>query len=371
MDDFKYLTIVEWAKKIIDEQGLTAGDRFFSETELCDMHNVSRQTVRQALAVMESEDIIWRKQGSGTFVQTPGRNLGKRSFTVGLISTYFSDYIFPSIVTGIEHVLTKNNITMQLATTRNQVAEEARALQTMLAQNVKGLIVEPSKSALPNPNTALYEEIRARNIPLVFFNAKYPDLNFPYVAMDDVEASRIVTEHLISLGHKKISAIFVSDDMQGHKRYQGFMKSLDDNGISMSEQRVLWFSTQERPSFFTLSKDRILALLKESTAIVCYNDSLAVSLLEFCKKQGVSVPKDISIVGIDDSSQARICEVPLTTVRHPKQELGEKAAEVLLEMISNPSYNSKDVVFTPKLIERASAVPVNRRANALFAGFNL
>lgn len=354
MDDFKYRAIVDWAKKTIEERGLTAGDRFFSEIELCDMHDVSRQTVRQALSMMESEGIIWRKQGSGTFVQTPGRDLSKRSPSVGLISTYFSDYIFPSIVTGIESVLAKNNITMQLATTRNQVAEEARALQTMLAQNVQGLIIEPSKSALPNPNSALFEEIRARNIPLVFFNAKYPNSNFPCVAMDDVAAGHIVTEHLISLGHKKISAIFVFDDMQGHKRYQGFMKSLDENGIPLPEQRVMWFSTQERSSLFTLSVEKILALLKDSTAVVCYNDSLAISLLEFCKQKRINVPGDVSIVGIDDSSQARICEVPLTTVRHPKQQLGERAAEVLLEMIANPSQNKEDILFIPKLIERAS-----------------
>ena len=320
------------------------------------MHSVSRQTVRQALAVMERDGIIWRKQGSGTFVQTPGREVGNQRSTVGVISTYFSDYIFPSIVTGIERVLAKNNVTMQLATTHNQVAEEARALQSMLSQSIKGLIVEPSKGALPNPNTALYEEIRARNIPLVFFNAKYPYSSFPCVAMNDVDAGYIVTEHLISLGHRKISAILVSDDIQGHKRYQGFMKSLDENGISMAEQRVMWFSTQERPSLFTISEEKILALLKDSTAIVCYNDSIAISLLELCKLRGIAVPSDISIVGIDDSSQARICEVPLSTVRHPQQQLGERAAEILLDIIANPSQSTKDVLFTPKLIVRSSAV---------------
>jgi GntR family transcriptional regulator of arabinose operon len=319
---------------------------------------VSRQTVRQALAVMESKNIIWRKQGSGTFVRTPGRDFSKLGFTVGLISTYFSDYIFPSIVTGIESVLAKNNVTMQLATTRNQVAEEARALQVMLAQDVRGLIVEPSKSALPNPNEALYEEIRARNIPLVFFNAKYPGFNFPCVAMDDIAAGCLVTRHLVSLGHKKISAIMVSDDIQGHKRYQGFTKSLDDAGIPMPEQRVMWFSTQERASLFSLSADRILNLLKDSTAIVCYNDSLAVGLLEFCKQRGLSVPRDVSVVGIDDSTQASICEVPLTTVRHPQLQLGERTAELLLDIIANPLSNATDILYTPKLIQRGSALPL-------------
>jgi GntR family transcriptional regulator of arabinose operon len=303
---------------------------------------------------MENENIIWRRRGSGTFVQAPGRDLSKGSFMVGVISTYFSDYIFPGIVTGIERTLAKNNVTMQLTTTHNLVAEESRALTTMLAQNIKGLLVEPSKSALPNPNTALYEEIKARNIPLVFFNAKYPDAPFPCVAMDDVAAASAVTEHLILKGHEKISAILASDDIQGHKRYQGFVKSLEKNGIQMAEQRVMWFSTQEQPFFFDNSQNRILALLEDSTAVVCYNDLLAVNMLEFCKRQGIAVPGDVSIVGIDDAMRARICEVPLTTARHPQQQLGERAAELLLRMIDDPSAGKDDVLFVPKLIVRES-----------------
>ena len=355
MSDFKYLAIVDWARETIKKRGFKPGHKFFSETELCGIHNVSRQTVRQALTVMENERLIQRRQGSGTFVLTPGMNTDNRSITVGVISTYFNDYIFPCIITGIEQVLVENNMTMRLATTRNLVEEEARTLKTMLAQDVRGLIVEPSKSALPNPNSALYEEIRMRNIPLVFFNAKYPYSDFPCVAIDDVAAGSIVAEHLISLGHREISTILLSDDIQGHKRYRGFIESLKKSGIPGAEQRTLWFSTKELPSLFEFSADRILTLLKDSTAIICYNDSLAVRLLEFCKHRGISVPDELSVVGIDDSNQARICEIPLTTVRHPQRQLGECVANVLLEMIANPSYDAEDVLFTPELVVRDSS----------------
>lgn len=298
--------------------------------------------------------MLIRKRGSGTYVQLPRRNGGKPSVTIGVISTYFSDYIFPSIVTGIEHILTKNNLSMQLAITHNLVSEERRALHAMLDQNVSGLIVEPSKSALPNPNIALYDEIRNRGIPLVFFNAKYPWADFPCVAMDDVSAGYNVTNHLISIGHRKISGIFACDDIQGHKRYEGFMKSFEDNGIPTAEQHVLWYSTNDRSTMFTLSRQRILDLLKKSTAVVCYNDNMAVNLLEFCKNHGYKVPEDISVVGIDDSKMARICEVPLTTVRHPQQILGEATASALVQMLENHTTDAKDNYFTPELVERAS-----------------
>jgi len=359
MEGYKYLGIVNWAKEIIKEKNLSPGDRFFSETELCNIHKVSRQTVRQALAYMERQGILSRRKGSGSFIQSPDpAPIEKNSNLVGIVSTYFSDYIFPSIVTGIERVLTDHNVSMQLMTTSNQVAEEARALEKMLEQNVGGLIVEPSKSALPNPNMALYNEIRARDIPLVFFNAKYAWSANPLVAMDDYAAGQIATEHLISLGHRKIAGIFVFDNMQGHKRYQGFMNSLIAHNIPAPEKRVLWFPAAEQSALFANSGSGLSELLDGSTAVVCYNDSLAVELLGYCKNQGRSVPGDLSVVGIDDSDLARICEVPLTSVRHPKQQLGETAAEILLELMSNPSFKAKDTLFPSKLIKRDSTAPI-------------
>jgi len=356
MDDFKYMTIVEWVKELIRKEHLAPGARFYSEKELCDIHNVSRQTVRQALMVLENQDILRRKRGSGTFVKgVSGVNGGNvaRNCNVGVVSTYFSDYIFPSIVTGIEKVLKNNNVGMQLSITHNQIFEESKALKTMLEQDIRGLIIEPSKSALPNSNVKLYEKIRELNIPLVFFNAKYPWADFPCVAMDDVAAGRIAAEHLIQLGHTKIGGAFAFDDIQGHKRYQGFLSAFEKHGIELEEQNVVWFSTSEKKELYA-REDRIKGLLERVTAVVCYNDSHAVSLLELCKKWNVRVPDDLSVVGVDDSKLAKICEVPLTTVRHPHQILGERAAQKVLEMIEYPEKVFQDVLYEPELVVRES-----------------
>lgn len=354
MNDFKYLVIVDWAKAQIKEKNLSSGDRFYSENELCDIHGVSRQTVRQALKMLENQDVIVRRRGSGTFVKAAGGAHRTQSFNVGVISTYFSDYIFPSIVTGIELVLKQRNVTMQLSITQNQVSEESRALKAMLSQDIRGLIIEPSKSALPNPNIELYEQIKARGIPVVFFNAKYPWSDFPCVAMDDVAAGRMVTDHLFELGHSKIAGIFSLDDIQGHERYKGFMQSFENHGVEDAEQSVLWYATNERKALFSRSKERVEDLLANATAVVCYNDSMAIKLLEFCRSAGINVPEDLSVVGIDDSKLSRVCEVPLTTIRHPHQELGECAAQKLLEMIDDPTAPVCDTLFAPELIIRNS-----------------
>lgn len=354
MEDYKYLSIVEWVKTYIEKERLQPNDRFLSEKELCAIHGVSRQTVRQALLRLESENIITRVRGSGTFVKARINRMSNQSQSIGVISTYFSDYIFPSIVTGIEHVLNDADIAMQLAITHNRVSEEAQALKSMIAHGVQGLIIEPSKSALPNPNMELYREIKERNIPVIFFNAKYPWAEFPLVAMDDAIAGKIVTDYLFENGHTRISGLFALDDIQGHKRYDGFMKSCLAHGEKNAEQDVMWFATADRNSVFQFAEQRLLEMLQVSTAVVCYNDKLAVNLLQFCKEHKILVPDDVSIVGIDDSKYASICDIPLTTVHHPHQLLGEMAARTLLEKIKNPQSETKDIIFTPALIERQS-----------------
>jgi len=365
MEEYKYLTIVDWSKNYIQSGNLKPNDRFLSEKELCSIHGVSRQTVRQALKCLENENVIYRVRGSGTFVKSGTAKPVVQNRCVGVISTYFSDYIFPSIVTGIESVLNESGIAMQLSITHNQVCEEAQALRTMIANGVQGLIVEPSKSALPNPNTELYQEIKKNNIPLVYFNAKYPWADFPCAAMNDEAAGRIVTDYLFNCGHKRICGIFALDDIQGHKRYSGFMKSNIAHGVKTAENAVLWFATGERNKLFEFGEKNLLEMIHNSTAIVCYNDKLAVNLLRFCREHDISVPDDISVVGIDDSKYSKICDVPLTTVRHPHQILGEMAAKMLIEQMNAPSEHQNDCIFMPEIAIRDSVKKIEKEAGSL------
>ncbi len=366
MEDYKYLAIVDWIKNYIVSEHLQPNDRFLSEKELCAIHSVSRQTVRQALKCLESDGVICRVRGSGTFVKNGISNGSASSKRVGVVSTYFSDYIFPQIVTGIESVLNSSGIAMQLAITHNQVCEEAQALKTMISNGVDGLIVEPSKSALPNPNMDLYQEIRRNNIPLVFFNAKYPWADFPYAAMNDDSAGQIVTDYLFDCGHKQISGIFALDDIQGHKRYGGFMRSCLAHNVRTAEKNVLWFATSERAAIFQHQQKRLIELLVNSTAVVCYNDKLAVDLLRFCREHDISVPDSLSVVGIDDSKYSTICDVPLTTVRHPHQLLGEVAAKMLIDQMTDPDTQQKDVIFVPDLVIRDSVRILDRKTRGAF-----
>ena len=99
-------------------------------------------------------------------------------------------------------------------------------------------------------------------------------------------------------------------------------------------------------------------MFSSTTAVVCYNDMMAINLLRFCKENGIKVPEDLSVVGIDDSRYATICEVPLTSVHHPHKKLGNAAAKMLVGMIERGDTVCEDEIFEPELIVRDSVISV-------------
>lgn len=348
----KYVQLAEWIRQKIREDGLEKGDRFYTEHAITEIFGVSRQTVRQAINILINEGVLESRQGSGTYIAAPMSVKKVASKTIGVIVTYFDEYIFPSIINGIESVISERGYTMQVACTRNDNEKEATALRMMINNNIDGLIVEPTKSALPNGNIEIYKEIAQKEIPLIFLNSCYPDMDFPFVSLDDVKAGSIAAECLIEYGHKKIAMALKSDDIQGHLRYRGAMETAAMKGVQISKENTFWFTTEDI-KYLEDDSSRFMRYVDDCTAVICYNDQTAASVLKILKSQNKRVPEDISVMGIDDARQATASTPQLTTVAHPKKLMGTVIAHSLFDLIEGGNKNIT-YKFTPKLIIRDS-----------------
>lgn len=350
----KYQKVVDWVKENIASGNLKYGDRMMSENELSEKFGLSRQTIRHATGELVNQHLITRVQGSGTYVG--GSYLAarkKRYMNVAVISTYSDSYIFPLTLKEIGSVLVAHHYTMQLFFTDNRIDREEEILKSILEKDdVDGLIVEPAKSALPNPNLHYYREIQNRRIPVIFFNAQYPEIKAPCVRLDDVEVARRATDLLIQKGHHRIGAIFDSDDGQGRLRYAGYLQAIREAGLEIHEEDVVWADTPEIHDLEVVG-GYLLHRLNDCTGVICYNDEVAYQLVNIALKNGMSVPQDLSIVGIDDANLAEICPVPLTTFPHPKDQLGRKVAENLIRMIDNPEFDGNYLFLTEPVIRKS------------------
>ena len=154
--------------------------------------------------------------------------------------------------------------------------------------------------------------------------------------MNDRQAGQVATRFLIDKGHRKIGAIFKADDGQGHRRYLGYIEALMEAGIEIEEENVIWITTGDVEQIKN-ERNRYLRRMREVTACLCYNDTVAGELMDICLESGISVPEELSIMGIDDADMSKDLPVPLTTVHNPLQRLGKLSAEVVMKMIDKES----------------------------------
>lgn len=323
----KYIQLADMLRSEIQSGHYKDGQKLPSENELVALTHYSRQTVRQAMDILQREGLTVRIQGSGTYVNKR-RNIRKRTNNIAVVTTYIGEYIFPAILQGIDHVLSKNNYTSLLAATRNRVDNERKILSDLLEKPIDGLIVEGTKTALPNPNIDLYEQFEQKGIPIVFINGFYPDLQNPvYVVADDRVGGRIACNLLLEKGHRNIAAIFKSDDIQGHRRYAGYSEALRDAGLSVDADHVLWYVTENRE---TLIENQLKDILKGCTALICYNDEVA---LQATRILGDAANR-IEIVSFDHSTFAALASPAFFSLSNPKELLGRTAAQKLLRILS-------------------------------------
>ncbi len=326
----KYERLADKLRSMIITGAYRAGDMIPSEFELVETEKLSRQTVRQALALLEREGRISRRRGSGSVVLDSTVKREKTN-NVAVVTTYISEYIFPDILRGIEQVLAQSGYTPFISATYNRVDNERDILNMLLTKPIDGIIIEGTKTALPNPNIDLFHSIKKANIPMVFINGYYPDFKpAVYVVADDRVGGASAVQLLLSKGRKRIAGIFKSDDIQGHRRYAGYTEALREAKISIRDDHVLWYTTETREK---LIQAALPELVGDCDAVVCYNDEVAIQVLDILKENAVSVPETVAVVSFDGSVFSAVSSPKLTSLLLKKEEVGRIAAAKLVSLM--------------------------------------
>ncbi len=332
------------------------GSKLPTEAELSAHYNVSRQTIRLALSVLVQKKIIEKRQGSGNKVVSAGLENEVRS--VAIIASNTKDYIFPSILLDIQAVLSKSGFSSHIFATNGRLGLEREALHQVLRQPFSGVLAEGLKTALPNPNVDLYQRLIKNGIPLVFFHSGYEELaQVPCVCDDNYNGGYQLARYLISKGHDCIGAVLKSDDIQGRQRYHGYVSAMQDAGLSVPDEKILWYSTEDRNAVIerhdtTLLRSFAKSRLEGCTALIMHNDEMAYFMMLVLLDAGYDVPGGISLVSFDNSFYCGLSPVPLTSLSHDSAQLGTAAAEHLISVMNGRQAASVSVPW--KLIERQS-----------------
>jgi len=195
-----------------------------------------------------------------------------------------------------------------------------------------------------------------RQFPFVAFGRSNPDLDYLWVDVDGEAGLRAATQHLLERGHRRIAALAWPEDSRvGNERLGGYFGALAAAGIT---PRPEWIVRGEGTFAFAFAAtQRWLGLEPERrpTAVVAMSDTMAIGALHAAQHQGLTVGRDLAIVGFDDAPMAEYLWPPLSSIRQPIREAGRRCVELLTKTIDGQPLAERHVLLMPELIVRASA----------------
>ena len=280
----KYKWLVEQLREIISDSIQKGINKLPTEQELAARYRVSRQTVRAALAVLEDEREIRRIKGSGAYIT--GLSSLEDQNIVGILIPDEQQYEYPALINDIRVTLAAEGFSCKVYPTHNHVDQERQILQFLLKSPLRALIVEPVKSALPSPNTELYQRLIQRGTFILFLGCAYPQLSqIPVIYEDNLYGAGLLVQSLVEKGHSSIAGIFQMDDQRGLERYQGFLDAMQNQGLTVPDRNICWYTTQELDDFrqsrdISFLKKFLERITPDYTAFICEDDFIAWLLWE-------------------------------------------------------------------------------------------
>jgi LacI family transcriptional regulator len=301
----------------------------------------TRQRVLQAIA-----ELGYRPSAAARSLTT------KRTETIGVIVSDVSNHFFAEILRGIEDVVMPENYGLLVCNTAEVLEREAHYLDLLLRQRVDGII-----AAATSQRWNALAQAQSQHTPIVFMDRSFADMNGPFVCVDNKQGAYLGVRHLIECGHRQIGILAGFQRLSTMRdRLAGFRQAMQDYAIPVSEKWVITSQLSIEAGCKVMRQ--LLSLPERPTAAFINNNLLALGALLAINELGVRCPEDIALVSFDDHPWAAVSDPPLTVVRQPAQQLGQVAAQILLDLIGDEQIPESHIILDCELVTRQSCRPV-------------
>jgi len=271
-----------------------------------------------------------------------------KTHMLGVVLSNLQNPFWSKVMEGIEDICQSYGYSLLIANSRDNAEKETENLRSFMERQVDGMIVNPTREENP-----FFRVLMERKVPVIFINRTVKNVSANMVLVNNIKGAFLGVEHLLGLGKRKIALFLhppygVSPRME---HMEGFMRA-----ISQHRQRV------ER-SWIRIVRDKedckreIRDLFQNGRpdAIFSTNSLLTLQILEALKESGYRVPRDIAVLGYDETEWAKHLDPPLSTVQRPAYDMGRVAAERLIRMIRKEhAAEPSAIMLEPTLIVRQS-----------------
>ncbi|GED84218.1 LacI family DNA-binding transcriptional regulator [Streptomyces sp. 6-11-2] len=293
-------------------------------------------TVIRALA----EELGYQRDPAGAALRTG------RSRMLGVLVPRLTDIVLATIYEGIDAAAAAAGYHTVVANTGDDPELQRRRADALLARRVDGLVLGDARS-----DSDLVAELARQHIPLVLVSRRLPGRIS--VTTDDVLGGRLAAEHLLELGHRRVAVVAGEPYAStGAERTQGFLDAYAEAGLPVPESHVVR-SRFDVPGG-RAAAERLLALRPRPTAVFAVNDFAAIGVMAAVRDAGLTVGRDVAIVGYNDVPLAAALPVSLTSVSSPMYRMGEVAATTLVNMLNGKPGRSRRL--RPALMARTSTL---------------
>jgi GntR family transcriptional regulator of arabinose operon len=384
----KYVQLAKSLEVLIRQGTLAPDTKLPSENELFDRLSLSRSTIRNALSILERKNLVIRRQGNGTFTTgslptraapsggtvagepaadpRPGpdsRNWtasGKAQRIIGLIVPTMKNTIYPDIVRGVEDCAHSHGYTVFIGNTYTDQTREQTLIEQMLHSGIDGLLIDPTHSLVEQPDFPSYPFLAECPVPVVLLNNYIGGLSIPMVAPDDVRCGQLAADYFYQRGHRHVAFIYKGSVAAAVNRRDGFVGRCRTLGIAPDPAKIIDYPEEDendQPGYrLTVS---LLGMPTPPSAIFYFNDVIAIQGMNAIRDAGLTVGRDVSVMGFDNIAESNDPDIQLTTFEHPKHFCGEWAADILFSKINHASA-PHTVLIQPDLIERSSVMDLSR-----------
>lgn len=276
--------------------------------------------------------------------------VSRETRTIGLVLTDILNPTLTQTAQAVEIALAERGYGTLFATSNNTLAEEIKVVEMFRSRQVDGILIYPAR----HRDLEHLRPLRRANLPLVLLIAD-PDAGIDGVSINDRSGVFKATRYLIGLGHRRIGFLDASHPYGNDEKLEGYQQALLQSGIDVDPDLVVATNGHySRHGFFAL--DTLMSSRNRPTAVFADNDSLALGALHWCHRNGISVPRDLAIMGYDNIAFTEFAEPPLSTVNYDVDAVSRMAVDRLMRLIAAGDHLPEPRItqIDPELIIRES-----------------
>jgi LacI family transcriptional regulator len=278
-----------------------------------------------------------------------------RSFTIGLVVPDLVHPFFAEVAKGLSSVLREQGYRLLISTSEEDPVLERGEIDDLLARRVDALIIASTQWTVES-----FRRIEEREMPYVLIDRSFLGLPANFVGVDDEQVGRLATEHLISVGCRRIAHIRGPELSTAMGRLEGYRRTLARHNLDAPAAYVVSGKSIDDAGDVSGQEamKQLLALDPRPDAVFCYNDPTAMGALREILDSGLRVPEDVAVIGCGNVRYAHLLRVPLSSVDQDSTGIGEQAAQLALSLLEakGAPVRPQQVLLQPKVVARASTL---------------